>query len=638
VQAHRHTPLVALLIVLALLAGCATRPPTGTAAKGPASAEIARAAAAAAAGNHAAAATLYETAAQRAAGAERRHLELLAADEHRAAGNRDAARRLASQPPAPSVPEDQLLQRLILAELALAENRAPEAVAQLKVEPPAGVPRTLLRRYLQDLAQAHRAGGNHWEAARALQQLDPLLAGEPEARLANQHEIVLTLSPLSDAALDSLAPSARQDARGWVALARLNRQGGPSAEALAEWRRQYPGHPALPDLLGQLGRQLSGVGGAGRLIAVLLPTEGQFLAAGNALRDGMMAAQLALPPAERPELRFYDAPPAGGTAALVHQAAAAGAEAVIGPLDKAAVAELAVARDLPVPVLALNQVEPTGGAPANLYQFALSPEDEARQVADRAWHDGYRTAAVLVPSGSWGDRVYASFQQRWLALGGGISDHGVYDLEPNDIPSAVASVVGLGDSQRRHGELERMLGRKLQFQARPEGAGQALFVAGTPPKVAQIRSQLRGVSPETLQLYATSHAWNGDAKSQDGDLPPLRLPDVPWLIVDDRDSPFSRSRLSASLPASAGSAVARLYPMGIDALRLVPQLGRLRSRGESFDGQTGILRLDGERQIQRQLIWVELRTGGARVLGYIGDEAGADRSYTRPLPGGAAAL
>jgi hypothetical protein len=26
------------------------------------------------------------------------------------------------------------------------------------------------------------------------------------------------------------------------------------------------------------------------------------------------------------------------------------------------------------------------------------------------------------------------------------------------------------------------------------------------------------------------------------------------------------------------------------------------------------------------------------VLGYIGDEAGADRSYTRPLPGGAAAL
>ncbi|MCU0971039.1 MAG: penicillin-binding protein activator [Gammaproteobacteria bacterium] len=632
-QAHRHAPFVALLTLLALLAGCASRPPPATSARGPAAAaEIARAEAAAATGNHAAAASLYEAAAQRAAGAERRHLELLAADEHRAAGNREAARRLASQPPAPTVPEDQLLQRLILAELLLTENRAAEALTQLKPEPPAGLPRPLLRRHLQDLAQAQRATGNHWEAARSLQRLDALLAEDPEARLANQRQIVLTLSELSESALDALAPSARQDERGWVALARLARPGGPAPEALADWRRQYPGHPALPNLLDQLGRQPMGTTGAGRPIAVVLPTEGQFLAAANALRDGMMAAQLALPAAQRPELRFYDAPPAGGTLALVQQAAAAGAEAVIGPLDKAAVSELAAARDLPVPVLALNQVEPTTATPANLYQFALSPEDEARQVADRAWYDGHRTAAVLVPSGSWGERVYASFQQRWLALGGSISEHGVYDLEPNDIPSAVAGVVGLSDSQRRHDELERMLGRKLQFQARPEAAGQALFVAGTPPKVAQIRSQLRGVSPDTLQLYATSHAWNGDLKAQEGDLPPLRLPEVPWLIEDDRESPLSRTRLSASLPASAGSPVARLYPMGIDAMHLVPQLGRLRSRGESFDGQTGILRLDGGRQIERQLIWVELRPDGPRVLGYIGDADGG-RSYTRPLPG-----
>ncbi len=587
-QAYRHTPLVALLTLLAVLAGCASRPPPAQTTKSPAAtAELARAEAAATAGNHALAASLYEAAAQRAAGAERRHLELLAADEHRAAGNREAARRLASQTPAPTVPEDQLLQRLILAELLLADNRAADALELLRPEPPRGLPGPLLRRHLRDLAQAQRASGNHWEGGRSLQRLDALLANEPEARLANQREIVLALAELSDAALDSLAPSARQDERGWVALARLTRQGVPTPEALADWRRQYTGHPALPNLLDQLGRQPMGATGAGRPIAVLLPTEGQFLSAGTALRDGLMAAQLALPASQRPELRFYDAPPAGGTLALVQQAAAAGAEAVIGPLDKAAVAELAAARDLPVPVLALNQVEPTGATPANLYQFALSPEDEARQVADRAWYDGHRAAAVLTPLGNWGDRVYASFHERWLALGGSITEHGVYDLEPNDIPAAVAGVVGLGDSQRRHDELEHMLGRKLQFQARPEAAGQALFIAGTPPKVAQIRSQLRSIPAETLQLYATSHAWNGDPKAQDGDLPPLRLPDVPWLIEDDRESPWSRSRLSASLPASAGSPVARLYPMGIDAIRLMPQLGRLRNRGESFDGQTG---------------------------------------------------
>jgi hypothetical protein len=76
--------------------------------------------------------------------------------------------------------------------------------------------------------------------------------------------------------------------------------------------------------------------------------------------------------------------------------------------------------------------------------------------------------------------------------------------------------------------------------------------------------------------------------------------------------------------------------MGIDALRLLPQLGRLRSQGESFDGQTGILRLDGDRQIQRQLIWVELHPAGPRVLGYIGGESADGGAYTRPLSRGPA--
>ncbi len=35
---------------------------------------------------------------------------------------------------------------------------------------------------------------------------------------------------------------------------------------------------------------------------------------------------------------------------------------------------------------------------------------------------------------------------------------------------------------------------------------------------------------------------------------------------------------------------------------------------------------------------MELRPGGPRVLGYIGDETAAGRSYTRPLSGSPAAL
>ena len=44
---------------------------------------------------------------------------------------------------------------------------------------------------------------------------------------------------------------------------------------------------------------------------------------------------------------------------------------------------------LPVPVLTLNYLPDEVAAPPALYQFALSPEDEAVSAAERAVADGY---------------------------------------------------------------------------------------------------------------------------------------------------------------------------------------------------------------------------------------------------------
>jgi outer membrane PBP1 activator LpoA protein len=56
--------------------------------------------------------------------------------------------------------------------------------------------------------------------------------------------------------------------------------------------------------------------------------------------------------------------------------------------------------------------------------------------------------------------------------------------------------------------------------------------------------------------------------------------------------------------------------MGLDSLDLVPQLERLRTPGQSFDGQTGNLSLDSQRRFHRRLVWIELSGQGVRVLGY----------------------
>ena len=86
-------------------------------------------------------------------------------------------------------------------------------------------------------------------------------------------------------------------------------------------------------------------------------------------------------------------------------------------MKKESIDKLAEQHDLPVPTLALNYISSEITPPQNLYQFGLSPEEEARQVAERTWLDGHVNAAVLTPIGPWGDRVYQAVKQRREEIG-----------------------------------------------------------------------------------------------------------------------------------------------------------------------------------------------------------------------------
>ncbi|MGC2462102.1 MAG: penicillin-binding protein activator, partial [Steroidobacteraceae bacterium] len=68
-----------------------------------------------------------------------------------------------------------------------------------------------------------------------------------------------------------------------------------------------------------------------------------------------------------------------------------------------------------IPVLALNFLPADRPAPAGLYQFALSPQDEAQLVARRILADGHRRGVALVPRGDWGNRVIDAFARELTA-------------------------------------------------------------------------------------------------------------------------------------------------------------------------------------------------------------------------------
>jgi outer membrane PBP1 activator LpoA protein len=315
-------------------------------------------------------------------------------------------------------------------------------------------------------------------------------------------------------------------------------------------------------------------------VAVLLPESGRYAGAARALRQAILAAQAAGGQGTAPGLTFYDSSNPSAAPALLQRAAAEGATLAIGPLQKEAVAALAAGPALPIPTLALNRI-PEGTPPANLYQFALSPEDEAKDVADKAWAQGLRTALVLSPNARWGERLALAFRQRWLALGGRIAGSTLYTPDSGDFSQPVADLfAGVGTSP----------------------GADFLFLVATEREAGELWRRVKDAGYAWLPVFTTSNIYAGSFDPVAGaGLVGLQFVDIPWLLAPQPGDAFSREQMRARLPDMQDQYL-RLYAMGIDAYRLAPRLTWLAAHpGASMDGATGRLSLDPQRRVQREL-------------------------------------
>lgn len=632
-QASQRARLATLAgALLLILAACTTPPRLGPEA--PADQDTARAAALAAAGEHLGAASLYRSLALRFPDQQAEYL-LAAADQLAAADDRitlDAVLAQLQQLPLSAIQTSRLRQHLAERQLQMGDPLG--ALDALDPQPPEDL--ALRRRHHDITARAYRLSGNMLESAVELMALSDL-QDDPAQRLATQREILHTLALLSEAALTQLQPVPPGVLGGWMDLAlTLKRQGQEPEQlnvGLLAWRQTHPKHPALPELLDGMVSKLESQYQRAAHVAVLLPESGPYAGAAAAIRDGILAAWYRQDPQLRPELRFYDASDATLAWPLLGEAIAAGAEAVIGPLDKDAVRQLSRAGELAVPVLALNQIALDTRPPENFFQFSLAPEDEARQVAERAWLDGHRQPVVLVPDSEWGSRVAQAFRHRWQSLGGRVSGEQRYSDSASDFGQPIKRLLHLDQSEARRRALERLLGQRLEFEPRRRGDVDFVFVAARNQQARLLRPQLQFHHAADLPVYATSHAWDGELDANEAlDLAGILLLDMPWLVDTEQNDPLSRASLARSFPA-VDSAYGRLYAMGMDSLRLLPHLARLQSaRYESLDGRTGKLHMDALHQVHRQLVWTRLGKSGNEVLGYTPrlDLPGADVLFAPP--------
>lgn len=473
--------------------------------------------------------------------------------------------------------------------------------------------RELRASLLFDLAEFRQVVDERMRIDVLMEQLTPV---PTEERELNQDLIWAALMELPQKDLQLESQMHRDNtARGWFTLAAISKDNQNNLrkqlESVDNWALRWPEHPAslrLPHDL-QLLRQL--VNDQPRQVAVLLPLTGKLAKASEAIRDGLMAAfyQLSATGENLPELRYYDTNEVDVNT-LYDLAVFEGAQLVIGPLDKDKIDELALRPELPVPTLALNYAENAVGDTAQLFQFGLAVEDEARQVAERAWRDGHRRAMILAPESSWGNRSVETFSKTWQELGGELIGDYRYKGQ-KDYSNLIRDAMDVSDSQQRARRMRQILGANLEFEPRPRKDIDLIFLVAHPAQAKQIKPTLAFHYAGDIPVYATSHIYNGDTDSNaNRDMNGIRFATLPWFFNDELPERKAINRFD-----SESSSYQRLYALGVDAFYLYPRLRQLEEvRKSHYYGNTGTLSLDPQRRIVREQTWAQFIRGRAYAM------------------------
>jgi len=535
----------------------------------------------------------------------------------------DAGDRAAAQTVLESTPAAVSLMSLYSLALAAAddlESGTDAAKARLRTVDPAQLTAYERNVYQRTLGRIALADHDYAQAATAFIAADAY-ALPPAPRATLHRDIWLALSHMDERSLAAAATSTAQQA-GWYDLARMVRPNLHDSASLAAsvdaWRAEHPSHPANISLVEELFELSESLSATARHIALLLPFDGEFAGAAFAVRDGFLTAWYAdSGNSSRPVVSVYTAN-AQTINAVYDEAVANGADLIVGPLEKPAVEALINRVELPVRTLTLNTSDATRSANSlgsvGLFQFGLTPEDEARAIAENTWADGHARVVAIGPDTVWGSRVITAYTAEWTKLGGTVLSKVTYGGEASSFARAVKQALNIDLSEARAAALRSALGIPIHFEPRRRADVDAIFLAGYPISTRQLLPQFRYFRAESVPMYSTSATFSGRVDpGADQDLDGLRFGDMPWLFGESDRA--SLTLFKRNWPDSAPGA-GRLFAFGMDAYRILPYLARMRQQpGLHVPGNTGVLHMDADGRIVRDLTMARFVGGVPQPLG-----------------------
>ncbi|WP_227498785.1 penicillin-binding protein activator [Marinobacter sp. ELB17] len=520
---------------------------------------------------------------------------------------------------------------------------AQQITANLSINSFMEVTPELLNRAGSLQAQTLALAGNPLEAAKTL---IALAQADSSANAQPLHDrIWQLLKTVSDTQLSSAdTREIGYETQGWLELATQVRSPGTGFDeqgrVIRRWQSNWPGHPAAQLLPSELQLIAGLAASRPEQIVLALPLNGPLTTAGKAIRDGFLAAYFSDTSVDREatRIRVVDSKqkPFGE---LYQELAKQPVDLLVGPLDKGALAELGKLPSLPLQTLALNYLPPGVSAPAGLYQFGLSAEDEARQIADRLGAEGLKRILVIIPSGEWGNRVEAALIEQMAKHGGRVIGIQRF-LRKDNLRAVTADLLGINTSRDRAIDVERTIGLNIEFEARRRQDAQAIVMVAEPDTARQLNPLFAFYFAGDLPVYAPSIVYAGTpAPGRDRDLNGVIFTDIPWVL--DEKNPL-RDEAGSQLPGATRGQLGRLFAMGADAWHLSKRLPLLRQVPEAtIDGQTGVLAMTPSGSIRRYQRWARFSSGNVELLPAIAAslpkaETNANQPQAKPaITGGA---
>ena len=497
---------------------------------------------------------------------------------------------------------------LLATEIAIAETDAQSAEKIISEVKP--ITREQQIKFYSLKADIDYLNGKFMFAIDRRVQLDTYIL-DVNGKNQNNKKIWAILSSLTTTQLNN-QKSSNPVILGWLDLAKVMRRGQQNINqlenSLLDWGTRHPSHPVnelfLSEIIDDYQMDISQT----KHIAVLLPMQGDLSNVTATIKNGLLSAYYSDSHSTiKPVISFYDSSNENlSFQQLYQQVLDDGATTIIGPLNKVLINQLTQQRELDIPILTLNYSENTFSQTENLYQFGLSPVDEAQQVAELAIKQNKKRAAVFYPDSDWGKRLSTAFSEHYELLGGKVLTATNYAVDTNDYRRPIKSLFNLDQSTIRHRKLNNVISKNTHAEPYRRQDIDMIFLAATHRSARSIMPAFKFHHAGDLPVYSTSHVYTGKInRDLDRDLNGLMFCDSPWTLQND--SPLAKV-FSQNWPQQ--ESLTRLFALGIDAYHLVYNLNYLENNDYAFySGQTGNIQLDDNNRIKRTLLWAKFSNG-----------------------------